>query len=69
LSKVIEKDLADDTLDGIEEIAAFIGCSIRSAYWRCEQKHIPAFKHVGKWHLRKSTYRNFIAKLEVEAAA
>jgi hypothetical protein len=69
LSKVIETDVADDVLVGADAIAAFTGSSRRSAYWNCERGHIPAFKLANKWCLRKSTYRNLIARLEAGDAA
>jgi hypothetical protein len=58
---------ADDTLEGVAEIAAYIGKTERQAVYMCEQRHIPAFKLGGKWHLRKSTYARHIARLEATA--
>lgn len=69
MSKIIETDLADDMLVGIEAIATFVGSNRRQAYWLCERGHVPAFKMASKWHMRKSTYRNHIAKLEAGGAA
>jgi hypothetical protein len=69
LTKVVERDVADDMLIGVNEIAAFIGSNRRQAYWNLEKGHIPAFKLGSKWHLRKSTYRSFIARLEAGDAA
>jgi hypothetical protein len=65
--KPIETDLSDDLLRGIEQIAPFIGLSIRRAYWAAERGHVPAFKHINRWCMRKSAYREMIARLEREA--
>jgi hypothetical protein len=58
--------IAEDTLAGINAIAAHIGKSKRQSYHLCETRQIPAFKLAGKWHMRKSTYAALIVRLESE---
>ena len=57
--------LADDLLDGVTEIAAFLGWTARRTYYAAEHRIIPVFK-MGerKWCARKSTLRQHIADLE-----
>ena len=62
-------DVADDTLRGAASIAAFLGEPERRANYLLEQNKLPAFKIGRCWHMRKSTYRNFIAELEAKAMA
>ena len=62
-----ETSIADDMLVGADEIAPHIKKSERQARWLLESKRLPAFKIGGKWHMRKSTYRAFIERLEAEA--
>lgn len=62
-------DIADDMLAGIGPIAGHIGKTERQAYYACETGKIPAFKFLNKWHMRKSTYRAFIERLEATACA
>jgi hypothetical protein len=60
-----DDDLADDLLDGVAEIAAFLGWTERRTYYAAERRIIPVFK-MGerKWCARKSTLRQHIAALE-----
>lgn len=64
---IIALNIADDTMEGIEAIADHIGKPKRKAYYLAETRQIPAFKMAGKWHMRKSTYADHIARLEAEA--
>ena len=64
----MDSTMADDTLQGAMEIAFFIGKSERQAQYLLEAKLLPAFKIGGKWHLRKSTYRAYIERLEADAS-
>ena len=61
-------NIADDTLEGASEIAAFTGKTVRQTTHLLETKQIPAFKIGGRWHMRKSTYTAFIARLERDNA-
>jgi excisionase family DNA binding protein len=56
--------LADDLLDGADEIARFTGWSKRRVFYLLERKQIPAFKVGNKWCARGSTLTEYIAKLE-----
>jgi hypothetical protein len=60
--------MADDTLEGAAEIAAFTGKTLRQTHYLLETKQLPAFKLGGRWHMRRSTYTAHIEKLEAEAA-
>jgi hypothetical protein len=57
---------ADDTLEGVIEIAAHLGKTERQVFYLCETGQIPAFKLGKKWHLRKSTYDRHIVDLEAK---
>jgi hypothetical protein len=59
--------VADDTHEGVAAIAALINKSERQVYYLCETGQIPAFKLGGKWHLRESTYREHLRRLEEQA--
>jgi hypothetical protein len=63
-------DLANDMLDGMTAIAAFLGIPERRAYDHAEKGKIPAFK-IGnrRWQARKSTLRRHVERLEAEVAA
>ena len=70
MSLIADTDcIADDTLRGAASIAAFIGEPERRANYLLEQARLPAFKIGRCWHMRKSTYRSFIAGLEAKALA
>jgi len=62
-----EIDLANDMIDGMSAIAAFLGVPERRAYDWAEKGKIPAFK-IGdrKWQARKSTLRQHIEALEAK---
>ena len=62
-------DLADDRLSGAQEIAEFLGESLRRTFYLLEKSQIPAFKLGGRWCARKSTLLAHIEKLEAEATA
>jgi hypothetical protein len=57
-------NIAEDTLAGADAIGRYFGKSRRQTFYLCEKKQIPAFKLCGTWHMRKSTYRRRIEKLE-----
>ena len=61
-------DLAGDLLDGMTEIAAFLGVSERRGYYLAESGLLPLFKMgaeaKARWQGRKSTLRQHIANLE-----
>jgi hypothetical protein len=56
--------LADDLLDGADEIAAFLGWPKRRVFYALERRRIPGFKIGNKWHARRSTLTAHIARLE-----
>jgi hypothetical protein len=56
--------LSDDLLDGANEIAEFIGCSSRRAFYLLEKKLIPGFKLGHRWTARKSRLRRHFEELE-----
>jgi hypothetical protein len=60
----MQVDLADDLLTGADAIAAFLGWNKRVTFYACEKQHIPAFKVGKKWCARKSSLKQFFAKLE-----
>jgi excisionase family DNA binding protein len=61
------ENLADDLLDGVPAIAAFLGLPQRRIYDLVEKKKIPAFKMGGgRWSARKSTLCAHIEKLEAQ---
>ena len=57
----------DDVLHGAEAIAEFIGETARRTHYLLEKKRLPAYKVLGRWRMRRSTYLAFVAKLEAEA--
>jgi hypothetical protein len=62
-----DDDLANDLLDGIPAIAAFLGLSVRMTYDLAEQRRLPLFKLGGKkWQGRKSTLLRRIENLEAK---
>ena len=61
--------LADDILDGIPAIAAFLGLPRRRIYELAEKGKIPAFKiGTGKWQARKSSLHRYVDSLEAQAS-
>jgi hypothetical protein len=62
-----DEALADDLLDGIAAIAAFLGWTERRTYYAAEHRNIPVFK-MGerKWCARKSTLRRYVDELEAK---
>jgi hypothetical protein len=67
MTNIFESDLAADTLSGASAIAAFLGKTERQTNHLLEKRQIPAFKLGGRWHMRKSTYRSHIERLESAA--
>jgi hypothetical protein len=62
-----ESNIADDMTEGTPAIAAHIGKTERQTNYLLETKRLPAFKIGSKWHMRKSTYRAYIERLEAES--
>ena len=58
---------AADTLCGAAAIAEFLGKTERQVQHLLENRRLPAFKLGGVWHLRRTTYALFIARLEAQA--
>jgi hypothetical protein len=63
------KPLADDLLNGAEEIAIFLGWPTRRVFYLLERGRIPGFKIGAKWHARRSTLITHIARLEEQRDA
>ena len=59
-----EIDLADDLLDGADEIAAFMGWNKRRVFYAVERKLIPIFRVGNRLSARKSTLRRHVESLE-----
>jgi hypothetical protein len=64
MSLSTSESLAADTLKGVTAIATFLGKTSRETHYLVEKKQLPTFKLGGRWHMRKSTYRAFIERLE-----
>jgi len=64
---MIDTKMADDTVESVAAIAAYIGKTERQTFYLLEKQLIPGFKLGGKWHMRKSSYSAHIARLEAEA--
>ena len=48
-------DVVDgDLIHGAEAISAFLGVSVRRAFYLLESSEVPGFKLGGRWALRKS---------------
>jgi hypothetical protein len=56
--------LADDLLDGADEIADFMGWPRRRVYYLLENSLIPAFQIGTRWTARKSRLRKHVEELE-----
>ncbi len=69
LSPSSTDDIADDTLRGAAAIAAYTGNTERQTNYLLERNKLPAVKLGGRWIMRKSTYRAYIARLEADALA
>jgi excisionase family DNA binding protein len=61
--------LADDLLDGADEISRFTGWSKRRVFYLLEKGQLPGFKVGNKWCARRSTLTEHIQKLERGEAA
>jgi len=61
--------LADDLLDGADEIARFTGWSKRRVFYLLEKGQLPAFKVGNKWCARRSALVQHIERLERGEAA
>ena len=57
----------DDILRGAKAIAVFIGATERQAFYKCERRHVPAFKEGDQWCMRKSRYLRDIEEKEDSA--
>jgi hypothetical protein len=64
----VTESVADDLMNGAEEIGQFMGESPRRTYYLLERGLIPGFKLGSKWQARKSTLIKYIEKLEEGAA-
>ena len=53
-----------DLLDGVPNIAAFIGLSHRRTYYLLEKGYLPGFKLGTKWCARKTTLHQEIERKE-----
>ncbi len=62
-----ENDLADDLLEGADEIAAFMGWNRRRVFYAAERKLIPIFRVGNRLSARKSSLRKRIEDLEQRA--
>ena len=60
----VDHSIGADTIEGAVEIARWLGKTERQVSHLIETKALPVFKLGGRWHMRKSTYRAFIADLE-----
>jgi excisionase family DNA binding protein len=61
--------IADDILNGVNEIAEALGQSRRRTYHLLTTKQIPAFQLGRRWHARRSTLLSSIENLEKGGAA
>lgn len=67
LAKALSADMADDILDGAEEIAVFMygdKNKRRRVYSLIEAGHLPIFRLGSSIHARKSAIRAFIEERE-----
>lgn len=62
-----EMPIAEDTLQGASEIAAYTGLSLRRTNYLLEKQQLPAFKIGNRWHMRRSTFARHIEELEAAA--
>ncbi len=64
-----ENDLADDLLEGADEIAAFMGpkWNRRRVFYAAERKYLPIFRFGNRLSARKSSLRKRIEDLEQAA--
>ncbi len=66
--KRIEQNLADDMLDGAEEIATFMRLTRRQVYHLASNNALPLIRLGSKIRGRKSTILAYLEKLEGRAA-
>ena len=59
-------DLADDLLEGADEIGAFMGWNRRRVFYAAERGLIPIFRFGNRLSARKSTLRRRVEDLERE---
>ena len=57
-----DSTLADDLLNGVAEIAEFLGWSQRKTYYELGRSGIPGFKIGQTWHATKSGLRSDIER-------
>ncbi len=57
-------NLADDLLEGADEIAAFMGWNRRRVFYAAERKLLPIFRVGNRLSARKSTLRRHVEDLE-----
>ncbi len=63
----LNDDLADDLLEGADEIAAFMGWNRRRVFYAAERKLIPIFRVGNRLSARKSSLRRRIEDMEQRA--
>jgi hypothetical protein len=63
----LNDDLANDLLEGADEIAAFMGWNRRRVFYAAERKLIPIFRVGNRLSARKSSLRRRIEDLEQRA--
>ncbi len=59
-----ENDLADDLLEGADEIAAFMGWNRRRVFYLAERELMPIFRIGNRLAARKSALRRRIEDME-----
>ena len=62
-----ENDLADDLLEGADEIAAFMGWNRRRVFYVAERELMPIFRIGNRLAARKSALRRRIEDMEQAA--
>jgi hypothetical protein len=66
--EIVSENIGNDVLEGADEIAGFLGKTVRQVNHLLETRQLPgAFKMGHKWHLRPSTFRERIRQLESAA--
>lgn len=56
--------IADDLIEGMPSIAAYLGISERRAYHLAQNRLLPLFKTGNVWGARKSTLRRHYERME-----
>lgn len=66
-SEAGDNAISNDLLEGAGAIAAFTGKTVRQANYLLETGQLPAFKIGRLWHMRRSTFMQFIEQQEAAA--